>query len=157
MPFAPTVRAKRGDPAGGTFILGWDKMENEKTLERTAVITDTHLGLHNGCIMNYKIYTNYQGAMAGQDISFGDRVLDKPTGEIPDIIRIGTAYGMTSIREILVTLDVEKWEQLKGQKIRIRLDSIQHHSKIVAIGHWMKDRWFDPERINLDGTISGTG
>jgi hypothetical protein len=35
---------------------------------------------------------------------------------------------------------VDKWENLKGKAVRVKSD----HSKVYAIGHYLKDKWFEP-------------
>jgi hypothetical protein len=38
------------------------------------------------------------------------------------------------------TLEVESWEELKGQYVRVEFED--GGGKILRIGHLMKDKWF---------------
>lgn len=46
-------------------------------------------------------------------------------------------YG--AIIELMKTLEVDKWEDLKGKYVRVHIDE---HNTIDKIGHLMKDKWF---------------
>lgn len=59
--------------------------------------------------------------------------------------RIGTAYGMEFIKRIMETLESETWEGLAGKSIRIVTDGCG--GRILKIGHYLKDRWFDPKEL----------
>lgn len=50
------------------------------------------------------------------------------------------AHGYDFIDRILVAVGVEKWEDLRGQMVRIKAE----HVKVHAIGHIIEDRWFCP-------------
>lgn len=59
----------------------------------------------------------------------------------------GYSLGKTAtdewLRGILHTLEVEKWEQLKGKYVRVK---IENH-RIIAIGNLLKDEWFNPKEL----------
>ena len=57
----------------------------------------------------------------------------------------GTAYGLEFIKRILETLEVENWEDLPGT--RLRVDNEGLGGGIRRIGHFMKNRWFDPKEL----------
>ena len=48
--------------------------------------------------------------------------------------------GYGAIIELMKTLDVESWEQLKGQYVRV--ETTGWGGNITRIGHLMKDKWF---------------
>ncbi len=100
-----------------------------------AVIESTMLGLEDHGIMTCFLYLNYGGSCQG----FGGYALDIWNKEADR--RIGTAYGAEFIARVLATVGVEKWEDLAGKHIRARHD----WTKVHAIGHIIKDQWFDPE------------
>ena len=45
--------------------------------------------------------------------------------------------------ELLSTLEVNQWEELEGQYIRVKTEK----QKIVAVGHLIKDKWFSFEEF----------
>lgn len=106
-----------------------------------AKIRSTTLGREDHGI--FTAFLNLDYGSSGQ--SFGGYALDEWCGpRSAEGRRVGTAYGMEFIAEILRTLEVESWEKLPGTVCRVRCE----HSKIHAIGHFLKDQWFDPSELH---------
>lgn len=53
----------------------------------------------------------------------------------------GSAEGIEALMRIMDTVGVEKWEDLKGQYVRVQ--STGWGSSITCIGNLIKDKWFD--------------
>ncbi len=54
---------------------------------------------------------------------------------------LGGEFTEYVIRGILTTvIDHGAWEDLKGKPCRAKLED----GKVVAIGHFLEDKWFDP-------------
>ncbi len=53
------------------------------------------------------------------------------------------AKGLAAIEELLKTLDVGRWENLKGQFIRV----VVFNNKLVKIGNLIQDKWFSFEEF----------
>jgi hypothetical protein len=51
-------------------------------------------------------------------------------------------YGIDFILKILSTLSVNNWEELEGKPCRANAS----HGKVKAIGHYLEDKWFEPEK-----------
>lgn len=51
--------------------------------------------------------------------------------------------GTEFIRRVLDLLEVNAWEKLPGTFLRVRAS----WSKVDAIGHPLKDRWFSPAEL----------
>ena len=79
----------------------------------------------------------------GWGCGFGGYALDEYKPEKGE--RIGTAYGMEFIKRILITLEVSSWEKLKGTPVRVETTGIG--GRIARIGHFRKERWFDPQEL----------
>jgi len=112
-------------------------MEEQKLEIKNAVITKTRLGYQAQGIMTCYLDLSFGSAMQ----SFGGFALDvydKKLGE-----RLGAAYGMDFIQAILKTLEIERWENLEGEQIRVKAD----FHKIHSIGHFIKDQWFNPSEL----------
>jgi hypothetical protein len=43
---------------------------------------------------------------------------------------------------ILKALDIESWDQIKGQNVRVK-KAEGYHGKIIAVGHFMNEQWHD--------------
>jgi hypothetical protein len=50
-------------------------------------------------------------------------------------------YGIGYIEEILKVFGVEKWEDIVGKYARVK----SRDGLLVAIGHIIEDRWFEPQ------------
>ena len=54
--------------------------------------------------------------------------------------RMDGANGMACVKDILETLKVGTYEELKGQYVRVITEGIG--GRCLAIGHLIEDRWF---------------
>lgn len=50
---------------------------------------------------------------------------------------------MNYIQKLMETLEVGDWSNLPGTYVRVKKDSTL--GPIIAIGHIVKDQWFDPK------------
>lgn len=89
-------------------------------------IRGTNLGLENYNIMSLDLHLEGDG----WGVSFGG-------------YRMDGAYGMACLRELLETLEVGKYEDLKGMYVRCVDNGLG--GRCLAIGHLLKDRWFSFE------------
>ena len=87
---------------------------------RNAIIDSTMLGFEDHGIFTCFIHLDY-GSVSQ---SFG-----------------GYSIQGDFIEEVLKTLKLDKWESLRGEKIRVKTG----HKKVHAIGHFLEDGWFNPE------------
>ena len=104
-----------------------------------ATIIGTSLGVEDHGIFTCNLHLSGDGWGCG----FGGYALDQWTDKQKR--RIGTAYGMQFIARILETLEVDSWEKLKGQHVRVVTDGVG--GRIQSIGHFLKDKWFDPKEF----------
>jgi len=102
-----------------------------------AKIDKTMLGREDHGILTAFLYLDYGGFQQG----FGGYTLDQYDKETK--CRIGTAFGTEFIAQILKVLEVSSWEQLPGTHCRARIEN----NLIRAIGHILKDQWFDPKVV----------
>lgn len=62
--------------------------------------------------------------------------------------RLPTAYGMDFIASIMATLEIESWEKLPGTFVRAETEGCG--GTVKRIGHPLKNKWFDPEKLRLE-------
>ena len=104
---------------------------------KNATITRTMLGVEDHGIFTFMLTLDYGGSGQGAGgYALDEFVGDKGGGRGR---RVGTAYGMDLIIAVLKVVGVEKWEDLKGEHIRVKAE----HSKVHAIGHFLNDEWLD--------------
>lgn len=109
------------------------------TLIENAVIESTMLGEEDHGIFTCYIHVSGDGWGCG----FGGYALDQYDKEQKK--RIGTAYGLEFIKRILETLEIGQWEKLKGTPVRVETEGVGRGIK--RIGHFRKNRWFDPAEL----------
>ena len=100
-------------------------------------ITDTKLGYQDRPIFTFELCLEGDG----WGCWFGNYALDTWNDEINE--RVGTQQGFQAIINLLETLEVKTWEELKGKYIRVKSEG--WGSKIKEIGHLIKDKWFNIE------------
>lgn len=109
------------------------------TMIENAKITGTQLGYGDRAI--FTCYITVEGD--GWACSYGGFCLDSYDKEKDE--RVATQIGFQAIFELMKALEVENWEDLKGQYVRVE------HSgwggKVTKIGHLIKDKWFSFEEF----------
>ena len=112
---------------------------SERQVEN-AVIEATTLGTEDHGIFSYYLHLKFNGSGQG----FGGYALDGPLNIAGNFKgRRGCAYGAETLRRILEVLEVPTWEKLTGTPCRADHD----YGRVYRIGHYMKDKWFDPSAL----------
>ena len=102
---------------------------------KNAKITGTMLGREDHGIMTFMLYIEFGGCgcgVGGYALDSYDKVSQK---------RVYSAKSMEVISAILDVVGVDKWEDLKGQYIRIKDNG--WGSTVDEIGNLMEDKWFN--------------
>ena len=117
--------------------LGTRLNKEKKSMEIVnAKIISTTFGIEDHGIMTFFLHLEWSGCGQG----LGGYALDKSQRGSDE--RIGFAPGFVAIRKILETVGVETWEDLKGQLVRLKIDSLGS-SRRPIIGNILEDKWFD--------------
>lgn len=106
-------------------------VEIKNAVIKSATITNDDHGL-----LSAWVHLDFGGSGQG----FGGYVLYLPkdfTHHAPS----GPNYAGHFIWRVMQVAGVSEWSQLAGKTVRAR----QEHSKVHAIGHIVKDDWFDPD------------
>lgn len=103
-----------------------------KTEVLNAKITSTKLGEEHGCLTADLLV---KGESWG--CTFGGYCLDHWFAETG---KHHSSDGYGAIIELMKTLEVESWEELKNKYVRVEIEG--WGGKILRIGHLMKDKWF---------------
>ena len=104
-----------------------------------AKITGTKLGIEDHGIMTFMIYLEWDGG----GIGFGGYALDQYDEALKE--RVGFSASMDCIKEIMQTVGVENWEDLKGKYVVV--ESGGWGSKATGIRNILNEKkWFRPEQ-----------
>lgn len=105
---------------------------------KNAIIESVSLDTGDRDLLTGWLHLNYGGSGQG----FGGVAL-----YLPKSYRHhgGKNYAGHWIYRVLRIADVESWDKLKGKTIRVQLSSDGFDGRIIAIGHIVKDDWFNPE------------
>jgi len=107
------------------------------TTECNAVITSATLSSEDHGVLSSWIHLDYGGSSQG----FGGYAL-----YLPKNFKHHDKHGLNLaghfIWRVMEVAGVHNWSDLKGKTVRVR----QNHSKVQAIGHIVKDDWFDPQK-----------
>lgn len=101
-----------------------------------ARISGTSLGIEDHGVMTFFLHLEWPGygqGLGGFCLDSGKRGTDERTGWGP---------GFVAIRKILEVVGVEKWEDLKGKLIRIKVVG-WGSSQTPIIGNILEDKWLD--------------
>lgn len=103
--------------------------------EKNAIIKSTRLSNDDHGLLSGWLFLEY-GTSSGQ--GFGGYVLYLPADFTHSANQKN--YAGHFIFRCLEVAGVSEWEKLAGRTIRVRAE----HSKVHAIGHIVKDDWFNP-------------
>ena len=104
-----------------------------------ALIESTMLGTEDHGI--FTAFVHVKGPSWG--CGFGGFALDQ--WDQAQKRRIGTAYGLQFIAEILRVVGVDSWEKLKGKHVRVETEG--WGGRILRLGNILEDEWFDPKEL----------
>lgn len=103
--------------------------------EKNAIIESATITNDDHGVLSAWVHLDYGGSGQG----FGGHVLYLPKSfKHYDVS--GPNYCGHFIWRVMEVAGVSKWDQLAGKTIRVRCE----HSKVHAIGHIVKNDWFNP-------------
>jgi hypothetical protein len=109
-------------------------------IERNALITSASLDIERGMCLSGWLYLDYGKGNGSQN--FGGQVLylDKTCTH-----HTLESYAGHWIYRVMEIAGVEKWKDLPGKSIRVRLDKDGLGGIIQGVGHITNDDWFMPK------------
>lgn len=104
-------------------------------IEQNAIITKAELDIGDRGYLQGWIHLDYGGSGQG----FGGHCLHVPKGFTHHSIKGVAGHWITRVMQVA---GVGKWDQLEGKTIRVRKSD--YFDTIQAIGHIVKNDWFNP-------------
>lgn len=113
---------------------------------KNAIIESAEINFERDCLSAW-VHLDYGGSGQGMG---GYVLLPGPSYTHRKASEEGPNYAGIFIEQIMRVAGVERWSALKGKTVRVKAT----HSKVVEIGHIVKDQWFNPsetfERLRSD-------
>lgn len=103
---------------------------------KNAIISSTSIDTGDRGLLTGWLHLDYGGSGQG----FGGHILYLPK-DYKHHTNKGDFAGHFIFRCMQIA-GVERWDEVKGKTIRVKCE----HSKVHAIGHIIKDDWFDPSK-----------
>lgn len=97
---------------------------------KNAVIASVSLTKEDHGMLVANLTLDYGGSGQG----FGNRCLYNPNFPTDD-------WAGFYLWRVMETVGVDSWEKLQGRPVRV----LAHHGLVSAIGHYIEDKWFNPE------------
>lgn len=112
------------------------------TVVRNAKISYATLGFED-----HEIFTCGVGLDCGAfHIGMGNYALDEWDKKLGKRIA-KNGMGIEFIRGIMEAVGVDEWSKVKGKLVRVKLSSEHLDGKVLAIGHILEDKWFEPREF----------
>lgn len=105
-----------------------------KTEIKNAIIIKTDLMIEDHGLLVADLTLDYGGSCQG----FGGYRLDREKNHTS-----ANDFGAIYIRRLLETVGVQRWEDLVGKPIRVKVE----YGLAIAISNIIKDKWFDPKQL----------
>lgn len=112
---------------------------------RNAVIDSVSLDMGDRGLLTAWLFLDYGGSSQG----FGGFALYLPKSYAHHTLESPAGHFIFRCMEVA---GVEKWQDLEGKTIRVQLDKDGLGGTIQAIGHIVKDDWFNPSK-DFKGTL----
>lgn len=109
-------------------------MDTDEITEKNAIIESAILTIEDHGCLSACITLDYGGSVQG----FGGYALYLPKSWKHH--EKNSSYAGHFIYRILEIAGAGEWKQLQGKTVRVRAS----HDKVHAIGHIIKNDWFDP-------------
>lgn len=123
-----------------TGINGIEKNMSRELEYHNARITSTRLGFEDHGIMTFSLGLEFKSG----GVSFGGYALDIYDKEKDE--RVGVGEGLDCLKEIMETVGVETWEDLKGKYVV--LESGGWGGQALGIRNVLdEDKWFRPKEF----------
>lgn len=104
-----------------------------------AQIKSTSFGYEDHGILTCYLHVAGDGWGCG----FGGYVLDVYDSQAKQ--RIGSAYGLQFLIDVMKAVGAASWEKLPGTFVRVETEGLG--GGILRIGHITKETWFDPKAL----------
>ncbi len=109
--------------------------ENVMNIEiKNAIVTSAEITNDDHGSLSAWIYLDYGGSGQG----FGGYALYLPKSFTHH--KVNSGYAGHFIFRVMEIAEVSKWSELKGKTVRVKAGD----SKVNALGHIVKDIWFEP-------------